>query len=139
MLKRIVSGLTAVLVFGTLLYAKGPTLKIVISGGTLTRPIEIVDTAVLKDFNIWAGDKPETFIVANWAPVPAPSSTLERYRIAFYANHHKDGLDYIVTYVADPANHRGFLYIPGKGEADYELNTFSIWRAINFCGRPGAE
>ena len=114
------------LVVVPLLYAKGPTQKILISGGSLVCPIEIGDAAVLKSFNIWSG----TFIVANWSPVAAPPSELKRYQAAFYANHHKDGLDYIVTYVDDPANHRGFVYLPGKGEADYSLNTFSIYRGV---------
>jgi hypothetical protein len=39
-------------------------------------------------------------------------------------------LDYVVTYTPDPINHRGFVYLPGKGEADYTLNTFSIYRGV---------
>src|SRR5262245_45738607 len=86
-----------------LLYAKGPTRRIVISGGNLVSPIEIGDAAVLKTFNIWSGagtssslsgdpgvGAPETFIVAKWSPVAAPPSELKRYQAAFYADHHKD-------------------------------------------------
>jgi hypothetical protein len=98
----------------------------------------------LQNFRIWSGPgtssvaesepllnrAPETFIVANWSPLAAPPSDLMRYQVSFYADHHTDGLDHVVMYVPDPTNHRAFVYLPGKGEPEYSLNVFSIYRGL---------
>ena len=72
------------------LFAKGPTLKIVIQGADLTTPIEIRDKKVLADFDVWSGmgtysNKPgfdpttPSFII-DWArgPTAEPSRAVPR-------------------------------------------------------------
>ena len=55
-------------------FAKGITTKITITGAGLQRPVEISDPQVLKNFNVWSG--PGTFangvegtegFIINWA------------------------------------------------------------------------
>jgi hypothetical protein len=50
--------------------------------------------------------------------------------VSFYANHHTDGLDYVITYAYDPVNRKGYVYLPGRDEAEYVRNTFSIYRQV---------
>ena len=124
------------LLFTIVAFAKGPTLKVVISGGDLYVPIEIGDRGRLADFNVWTGpgtspSKDDGF-VANWSSaVPAPPGNLKRYRVSFYTGHHGDGgADYLVIYAFDPAGRRGYIYLPARGEADYARNTFTILRGV---------
>ncbi len=84
-------------VFVPFAHAKGPTCKILVTGGNLSRGLEIVDARVLQNFRIWSGPgtssvaesepllsrAPETFIVANWSPLAAPPSDLMRYQVSF--------------------------------------------------------
>ena len=117
-------------------FAKGPTLKVVISGDDLSTPIEITDRGRLADFNIWTGPgtspSKEDGFIANWSSaVAAPSNSLKRYLVSFYANHHGDGgADYVIIYAYDPAGRTGYVYLPGRGEEEYARNTFSIYRRV---------
>jgi hypothetical protein len=137
-MKGLVLASIVVLTFfvSVVLFAKGPTLKVVISGADLSAPIEIGDRGRLADFNIWTGpgtspSKDDGF-VANWSSaVTAPPANVKRYRVSFYANHHGDaGADYLIVYAYDPAGRRGYVYLPGRGEVEYERNTFSIYRGV---------
>ena len=128
----------------TLLDAKAPTVKIAITSPDQTAAIEIVDASV-REFHIWAGPGvgsngiPQTEgFIADWGKgrIAEPPKALRRYRIAFYTGcDPRDAscttepqLSYVVTYVYDATAGRGYVYLPGKGEPSYELNTRSIAR-----------
>jgi hypothetical protein len=117
------------------LFAKGPTLKVVISGRSLSTPIIIDDRKTLANFNIWSGPgtsprHDEGFIVDWSTSGVVPPRDLKQYQVSFYANHHPDGPDYVMTYVYDPVGRKGYVYLPGRGEPEYERNTFSIYRQV---------
>ena len=86
--------LLATLILPASLSAKGPTLKIIIKGASLTTPIEITDTESLKNFEVWAGagvlinDVPQTegFII-DWSKgvVAERPNGLQHYEVSFYA------------------------------------------------------
>jgi hypothetical protein len=131
----------------TSLPAKGRTLKIVISTADQAASIEVTDDAVSK-FNVWSGagveinNVPQTkgFIV-EWTkdPVPERPNNLRRYRVSFFTGCHRSDtpcsaaeakLSYLVLYEYDPAAKEGYVYLPGKGDDGYKLNTRSIFRRV---------
>jgi hypothetical protein len=66
----------------------------------------------------------------NGLPTP-----LHRFRLSFYARggSHSDGDDrnrvaYVVSYGIDPMTGIGYVYLPGKGDESYALNTTTIDR-----------
>lgn len=136
-MKKPVLALAIVLTFllAGVSFAKGPTLKVTISGADLLRPIKITDRRRLANFQIWTGPgtsprNDETF-VANWSTtVTSPGASLKRYRVSFFTDHSKDGVGYVIVYAYDPASRKGYVYLPGRGEADYARNTFSIYRGV---------
>jgi hypothetical protein len=128
--------------------AKAPTVKITISNAEHSAPIVVSDPAV-REFSVWAGpgvsinDIPQTTgFVGDWenGPVTNPPDVLQRYRIAFYTgckrsesdSCHTDQpqLSYVVFYAYDAARREGYVYVPGRGEPWYDLNTRSILRGV---------
>ena len=112
------------MLFSITLSAKAPTVRIAISGGGLSAPIEATDPAALA--SIWAGRFIGTLS-------DQPDKSLPRYRVTFYvrwATASAETIDpkYVVTYVRDPRNGRGFLYLPGRGEEGYAMNVGSMER-----------
>src|SRR5262245_28966695 len=102
--------------------AKGPTVRLVISGHGLLRPIEITEARALA--NVWAG----RFIGEQ---ADEPDARLPRSRIDFYVlppREKEPRLMYAVTYVYDPASGGGFLYLPGRGDDGWALNVRTILR-----------
>ncbi len=103
--------------------AKGDTRRLVIAGGPLPAPVEIVSADALA--NVWGG----TFI---GAPCDPPAGGLPRYEISFYVRPPREDTArrmYVVVYVEDPAAPEGgYLYLPGRGEDGYSLNVRTILR-----------
>ncbi len=121
-------------------FAKGHTSKITIKGADLKTPIEITDFRNFKDvdINVWAGpgvtvngkEQTEGFI-ADWSqPVTEPPKGLQRYEVSFYAKFPDERLVYVVLYGYDPATERGYVYLPGRGDDWYGLNTRTILRGV---------
>ena len=70
-MKRVISSAFCLLVIfsaTTLVFAKGTTTKITITGAGLRSAVEISDPEVLKNFNVWSG--PGTF--ANGVELSSP-------------------------------------------------------------------
>jgi hypothetical protein len=124
--------------------AKGTTTKITITGAGLQSPVEIGDPEVLKNFNVWSGpgtftngvEATEGFIV-DWASgaVTDRPSGLRTFELSFYVRYanrpfseQTDQLAYIVAYAVDPATGQGYVYLPGKSDKYYRLNTRAIYR-----------
>jgi hypothetical protein len=126
------------------LFAKGITTKITITSPELKSPIEISDPEILKHFNVWAGwgtfvngvENNEGFII-DWAAgvVDERPSGLRNYEVSFYVrypnrpfNEQTDQLVYVVLYETDPATGQGYVYLPGKADERFRLNTKAILR-----------
>jgi hypothetical protein len=128
--------LLATLVVPTPLAAKGPTLKISIKGDGLTTPIDLTDPSI-RAFNVWEGpgtsvngvEQTEGFII-DWSKgiVAERPNELQHYEVSFYANHQGERLVYVVSYDYNPSTEQGYVYLPGKADESYRLNTFAIYR-----------
>jgi len=145
--KRVISAAFCLLVIlgaTALVFAKGATTRITITGAGLPSPVEIGDPEVLQHFTVWAGpgtrsngvEGTEGFIV-DWAsgPVTDRPNGLRTFELAFYAGHanrpfnaQTDYLAYIVSYAVDPVTGQGYVYLPGRADEHYRLNTRAIYR-----------
>jgi hypothetical protein len=124
------------------LFAKAPTLKIVIQGADLATPIEIRDRKVLANFEVWSGkgtysnepgfDPSTPRFIIDWSrgPTAEPSKALPRYEILFYADRPNERLVYAVSYAFDAVTGEGYVYLPGKNDENYELNVHTIIRRV---------
>ena len=146
-MKRVISAAFCLLVIFSataLVIAKGATTKITIAGAGLQNPVEISDPEVLKSFNVWSG--PGTFannvegtegFIIDWASgaVSDRPNGLRTFELSFYVRYanrpfseQTDQLAYIVSYAVDPATGQGYVYLPGKSDEPYRLNTKAIYR-----------
>jgi len=136
--------LLVVLAAPALLPAKGLTTKIVITGPHLATPIEITDPALLRSFAVWAGPgtsvngvEPLDGFVVDWrsGAVAERPAGLQRYEASFYVKYvnrpledQADQLAYVIYYERARSGGRGYVYLPGKADAWYRLNTSAIFR-----------
>ena len=146
-MKRVISAAFCLLVILTataLVFAKGATTKIRITGAELQSPVEISDPEVLKNFNVWSG--PGTFangvegtegFIVDWASgaVTDRPNGLRTFELSFYVRYanrpfseQTDQLAYIVAYAVDPVSGQGYVYLPGRSDEPYRLNTKAIHR-----------
>jgi hypothetical protein len=124
------------------LFAKGPTLKLMIQGADLTTPVEIRDRKVLSNFDVWSGmgthsnkpgfDPTTPSFVIDWSqgPTAEPSKAVPRYEVLFYAARPNERVVYAVSYVFDAVTGEGYVYLPGKNDENYKLNVHSIIRHV---------
>jgi hypothetical protein len=115
------------------LAAKGPTTRIVIRAAGSSSSAHITDAATLEHFVVWSGPgvtvsgqaQSEGFII-DWPAgvVTERPEGLPRYEVSFYVTHasgppaaEPEQLAYVVAYEPDPTGGRGYVYLPGKGEA----------------------
>ena len=128
----------------TRVFAKGITTRITITGAGLQSPVEISDPEVLKNFNVWSG--PGTFaqgvegtegFIVDWTSgaVANRPNGLRTFELSFYVRYanrpfteQMDRLAYVVSYAIDPATGQGYVYLPGKADEPYRLNTKAIYR-----------
>jgi hypothetical protein len=106
-----------------LLSAKGPTVRLTVSGGGLQSPIEVTTPAALA--HVWSDE----FI---GGPTAQPPARLPRYQIAFHVlpnGKREPKVMYVVTYVRDEGSGEALVYLPGPGEEHYGLNASTILRA----------
>ena len=125
-------------------FAKGITTKITITGEGLQSPVEISDPEVLKHFNVWSGrgtfandvEGTEGFII-DWVSgaITDRPNGLRTFALSFYVRYanrpfseQTDQLAYVVSYAVDPETGQGYVYLPGKSDERYRLNTKSIYR-----------
>jgi hypothetical protein len=127
-----------------LVFAKGTTTRVTIAGAGLQAPIEINDPKIVGNFNIWSGpgtrvngvEGTEGFIV-DWTSgiVTERPPGLREFEVSFYVRYanrrfenQTDQLAYVVLYSVDPVTGQGYVYLPGRGDAHYVLNTRAILR-----------
>jgi hypothetical protein len=113
----------AFVVVGVSVAAKGTTVKLMISGGMLTTPVEITGKDVLFA-NPWG----EGFVHA-WKSIPAPPGDRRRYEVGFYEAlpNRSVKMMYVVEYAPSPHG-RGAIHLPGRGEQHHRLNVSTILR-----------
>ena len=125
------------------MFAKAQTCKITINGADLKAPIEITDPRILVNFNVWSGvgtsstssgvtTQGDRGFIIEWpfGAVTQKPKTLTRYQVSFYAKFPEELLVYVVFYEYDPANDRGYVYLPGKTDEWYRTNVSSILRGV---------
>jgi hypothetical protein len=115
------------------MFAAHDIKKIIIRGASLAAPIEMDEQ--IGRFFVWSGrgawrngvEETEGFII-DWpkGAVAAPAAGLQHFEVSFYEVDERPA--YVVTYAFDPATNQGFVYLPGKGEDWYAVNTRSILR-----------
>src|ERR1700680_3946119 len=118
-------------------------------GGPLTTPIKITDPQI-QEFSVWAGPGVNgtglpnaTGFIVDWQKgvLAQPPAGLQHYEVSFYAGcrtvpndprclAEPHSLVYVVFYDSDPSSKRGFIYLPGKGEASYWLNVHTILHGV---------
>ena len=144
-MKRVSRALFGLLVLfaSPALWAKGDMVLIEVKAKALSAPIKITDTKI-QEFSVWAGPgvngsglKEADGFIAEWkkGAVAEPPAELERYELSFYAGCRtaanclgdRPSLVYVVSYAYAPLSNRGFIYLPGKGEASYSLNVRTIY------------
>lgn len=146
-MRRVISAAFCLLVIlsaTALVFAKGATTKITITGAGLQSAVEISDPEVLKNFNVWSG--PGTFshdvegtegFIVDWASgaVTHRPQGLRTFELSFYVRYanrpfgeQADQLAYIVSYAVEPRTGQGYVYLPGRSDEPYRLNTKAIYR-----------
>jgi hypothetical protein len=117
------------------LHARGNavTVRLDITGGGLSKPLVVTETALLDLSNVYAG----TFL----GPVTNPiDPTWQRFVVSFavglrtpYPALELTGVQrtYVVHYARDPGTDEGFVYLPGRGEPGHRLNIGLIIREEN--------
>jgi hypothetical protein len=122
------------------LLAKGTIVKITIKGANLPAAVEITDGGI-KDFTPWAGPgvtingiKQTDGFIIDWKPGPLSSrpNGLQRYEVSFYGKLYgqppgaKEELVHVVVYEYDPLVGRGYVYLPGKADEWYRINSAAM-------------
>jgi hypothetical protein len=131
------------LVANSLVFAKGVTTRVRISGATLAAPVELTGPAILQSFTVWDG--PGTFVndveatqgfIVDWASgvVTEPETRGESFEVSFYtvdvngaASRPDEHLAYVVRFRMT-ADGRGYVYLPGPADPFYGMNVASILR-----------
>jgi hypothetical protein len=127
------------------------TIKVIIAGGDLLAPIEITNPAVLAEFNVGAGPGSTLWLnaregvpvivdhgfIVDWKRGEvAPPRGLKTYEVSFVTTRHlirpAGSLPgtYVVRYAIDPSTNQGYVYLPGRGDPDYQDNVSFILRGV---------
>lgn len=110
----------------TLTFAKGPADLITISGPGLTKPIEITDRTILKQYSPWG----DAFFDSSRGFAPEPPRTEQTYKVVMTVNdeHGRPSWIYIFFYVPGPSGKGGYVHLPGPDEEGYSKNHGTIIR-----------
>src|SRR5262245_35422404 len=137
-MKFAITGALIVVLLTASLSAKFATTKVTLTDTASGRSIEVTDPAVLKNFNVWSG--PGTYsngieatrgFIIDWPEgvVSHRPNGLHRYQVTFFVNFDRPPREeavYVVFYEFDPSTRQGFVYLPGKGDAEFGRNVRSI-------------
>ena len=135
----------------TSLVAKGATTRITITDISGVRSVNLVDPIVLARFNVWDG--PGTFsgpptqqtestsgFIIDWraGAIASRPRDLDEFAVEFFVRRGAEAperLAYTVVYARNPQSGDGFVYLPGRGDAQFPLNTQSIYRGAGYEGQ----
>ena len=109
------------------LEAKGPTVKLTLTGPALAASIEIVEPALLDGSNVYAG----SFLGETQQAAPSVEKPI--YTVSFHVQspewmRRPVKAMYAVSVARDARTGALWLYLPGRGEAGYALNVGTILR-----------
>jgi hypothetical protein len=127
-----------VLILCAELFAKGPTVRITVTGGSLGSPL--VATPKMAQFSVWTGptvrvngqpevDNPYSYFDWSKGRIADRPHGLQRYQVIFDVKLDRER-PYVVWYEYDPATPGGYIYLPGKGEKHYRGNTSIIYHGV---------
>jgi hypothetical protein len=69
-------------------------------------------------------------LIVDWSRgVAELPKGLQVYEVSFLTTR-RDPSTYVVRYLADPSTNQGYLYLPGKTDAEYRDNVWLIYRGI---------
>ena len=107
------------------LLAKGPTVRLAVSGPGLPDVLTITDPKAIEA-TVYGGE----FIDWQKGSVPEPPADLPRYVVQFYVQppRREVRMMYVVEYVWDRAANRAVLHLPGRADHWYWLNVSTILR-----------
>ncbi|MCI0403008.1 MAG: hypothetical protein L0212_05735 [Acidobacteria bacterium] len=110
-----------------LVAAKPGTAKIVITGGRLTRPLEVTDPTVLRNFSVWHG-------YLGQRVTAAPAGESHPYEVRFHVRFSDTDtrMAYVAYYHPRPAGERGYIYLPRSGEQWHQFNASTIQQATGW-------
>ena len=103
--------------------AKGPTVKLTVTGPPLSNPIDITTPRAVSA-TVYGGE----FI---GAVATEPPTVLPRYTVSFHVQLPREQgvrVMYVVYYARDPLTGHGFVYLPARGEEWGRLNSSTISR-----------
>jgi len=126
-MNRTLKALIAISFFTALLpvWAKSPTMKLTISGGTLTGQIELTDPRILDLSSVW-GDR---FLDPSAGSAVEPPQIVPTYQVWFYIKSANNGVQRrYVLYYSPNSSQQGLIYLPGRGQPWYWLNVRAILR-----------
>jgi DNA-binding beta-propeller fold protein YncE len=105
--------------------AKAPTAKLTVSGGRLTRSIEVTDPQILEISNAWG----DAFLTASRPPLDEAPPGRMPYEVSFYSlmADHDLRKTCVVYYYPGTSTDPGLVYLPGKG-AVWGLNVGTVLR-----------
>ena len=126
-MRRFTALAIALLVITAGVEAKGPTVKLTLTGPGLARAIEITDRGLLDRSNVWEG----AFIGDATAAAPAVNGPT--YTVTFdvkLPEWQRAGVKtmYTVSVARDARTGGLWLYLPGRGEPGYALNVGTMLR-----------
>ena len=119
------------------LAAKGKTTKVVVSGGGLPASVELTSSDALV--NVFVGAYPTTGTLGCVTPqsfvgaeVSEPDRSFPRYTVSFWGRLPQTAKEaevmYRVRYVLDKRTGEAFVYVPGPGDEEFELNRMTVKR-----------
>ena len=100
--------------------AKGPVDVIEFSGTEFEQTLSVIEGDALLDFNPWG----QEFLGARLDS--KPSGLLEPLTVTMYLDNSVGTPEAIYRFEYYPAPDGGSIYLPGPGEADYDLNKTTI-------------
>jgi hypothetical protein len=116
--------LSVIALFALPANAKGPVVKLVVSGPDLAQPVEVTDADAI-DVVVYGA----TFIERDSGPQSrGTNSPVSPYQVQFYVDVPRRGVQmmYVVYFVWDNAERRGLVYFPGPSDAWYRRNVGTV-------------
>ena len=111
------------------LFAKAPTSKIIIEARRPIALVVVTNPKVLKNFRVWAGPRASRSLwigLKERSPPHRGDSDVTRNRYYMAVAPRQDRLIYVAFYAFDCLAHQGYVYLPGKTDEEYRLNTSTI-------------
>jgi len=110
-------------------YGKPATAKLRITGGHLTRPLEVTDPEVLRGFSVWHG-----YMESSRRVTTAPTGDYRSYEVWFYVKFSDNDvrMAFVLYYHPSSAGEKGYIYLPRRGEKWHELNASTIQLATGW-------